>query len=68
MVMDAFYIYFANHFGISPLNTLLLLIIFFVAKKHYTQITETLEHSLKRIERNERSMLKAGIELLDMEE
>lgn len=67
-MIDALYNYITHNFGISPLNTFLLLIIFFVAKAHYTEITETLNHAMKRLERNERSMLKAGIELLDMED
>lgn len=65
--MDAFYTFLTSNFGVSPLNTTLLLIIFFLAKQRYEDQAEKLIHVMKRNERVERSLLQAGIQLLDME-
>lgn len=65
--MDAFYHFVVDNLALSPLNTALLGIIFFLAKQRYTEQAETLTHLQKRNERVERSLIKAGIDLLEME-
>ena len=66
--MDAFYHNIVVGLGLSPVNTSLLAVIFFLARQRFSYFKEEIVKVAKKNDRVERSLIKAGIELLDMEE
>lgn len=65
--MDALYHSLSDSLGLSPINTALLAVIFFMVKQRLTGLEESLEREMKRNDRIERSLYRAGIDLLEME-
>lgn len=65
--MDAIYHSLTDSLGLSPINTALLAVIFFMVKQRLTELEESLEKEMKRNDRIERSLYRAGIDLLEME-
>lgn len=61
--MDDLYHSLASSLGLSPINTALLVAIFFLVRQKLSFIEEI----AKRNDRVERSLIKAGIDLLEME-
>jgi hypothetical protein len=62
------YNWLITHFGVSALDALLLGILFWLAKARYQETLMMLECHTRRMERVEKSCLKAGIILLELEE
>lgn len=56
------------NFGLSPVNTSLLVVIFVLARQRYQAQEETIARLGKLVNRLERSLLSAGIELYEMED
>jgi hypothetical protein len=56
-----------NSFGLSPFNTALLAVIFLMVKQRLKELEESLQREMKRNDRIERSLYRAGIDLLEME-
>lgn len=54
--------------GLSPVNTSLLVVIFILARQRYQAQEETIAKLGKLVNRLERSLLSAGIELYEMED
>lgn len=54
--------------GLSPINTSLLVIIFMLARQRYLTQEEAIEKQQKLTDRIERSLIRAGIELMEMED
>lgn len=54
--------------GLSPINTSLLVIIFMLARQRYLSQEEAIEKQQKLTDRIERSLIRAGIELMEMED
>ena len=65
--MDAILNSLGSSVGLSPFNTALLAVIFFMVKQRLTGLEECLEREMKRNDRIERSLYRAGIDLLEME-
>jgi hypothetical protein len=65
--VDALYTSFTSSIGLSPFNTALLAVIFLMVKQRLTTLEESIEREMKRNDRIERSLYRAGIDLLEME-
>lgn len=65
--MDALYHSLADSLGLSPVNTALLLGIVFLVRQRVALLETQVEEWAKRNDRVERSLIKAGIDLLEME-
>lgn len=65
--MDALYNSLVTGLGLSPVNTALLAIIFLMVRQRLTGLEESLKREMKRNDRIERSLYRAGIDLLEME-
>lgn len=65
--MDALYTSLTSSIGLSPFNTALLAVIFLMVRQRLTGLEESLEREMKRNDRIERSLYRAGIDLLEME-
>lgn len=65
--MDALYNSIINSLGLSPVNTSLLVVIFFLVRQRLLFLETQVEEWVKRNDRVERSLIKAGIDLLEME-
>jgi hypothetical protein len=66
--MDALYIDLIRGLGTHGINSALALIIFFVARAKYRDIMHENVRQCQRLTRLEKSCLKAGIELLELED
>lgn len=66
--MNDFYSFFINNSGLSHINAGLVIIIFLLARQRYLALAEDAHHALKRIQRLEISALKAGMNLVDLED
>ncbi len=65
--MDALYNFIVDGFRLSSINTALLGVIFILAKQRYQDQEEVIQHLRKRVERAERTLYRAGFDLLEME-
>ena len=66
--MDALYKLLDRVGNVSPLDTILLIIIFFLARQRYIGLVADLTCARERIRRLERSLLTHGIELGEIED
>ena len=66
--MDALYSWFINGSGLSPINTGLLLVVFILARQKINELVRTIEGCKRRIERNERTMIRHGLRLMELED
>jgi len=65
--LDAVYHSLVVGLGLSPVNTTLLAIIFYLVRQRLALIEETVKLEAKRNDRIEKSLYRAGIDLLEME-
>lgn len=65
--MDALHNFFSNGFALSPVNTALLGVIFWLAKQRYYDQQEQINKAEARLDRCEKTFYKAGIDLVEME-
>lgn len=62
------YNYLVDHIGVSAFDAFLIIIIFILAREKYIELAEKAECNSKRISRLEKTLYRAGINLLPMED